>query len=92
MNYRLSLKDSVEYTDAMEYLIKHFDEFPAKVPPGGPTPEISVTYWRWHRFVLTPDGEIVFGDCLIPGINADEFNDYRRTVYLMTQSDSKQGG
>ena len=45
MNYPLSYKDCVAYTDAMEYLIKHFDEFPSKVPQGGPIPEISVTYY-----------------------------------------------
>ncbi|WP_368928379.1 hypothetical protein [Mixta calida] len=83
MDYKISYKDSVEYTDAMEYLIKHFDEFPAKVPQGGPTPEISVAYHKAHRFVLTPEGEVVFGNCMVPGINAAEFNDYRRSVYLM---------
>ncbi|MEX3240498.1 hypothetical protein [Serratia quinivorans] len=80
MNYRLSYKETIAYTDAMEYLITHFAEFPAKVPSGGPTTEISVPYHKNHRFVLTPEGEVVFGDCIIPGINAKEFNEYRRQV------------
>lgn len=95
MNYRLSYKEAAEYTDAMEYLIKHFDEFPTRVPQGGPTPEISVAYHKSHRFVLTPDGEIVFGNCLIPGINKAEFEEYRRVVFepeMDGDSRSDKGG
>lgn len=81
MNYRLSYKEAAEYTDAMEYLIKHFDEFPERIPQGGPTPEISVAYHKNHRFVQTPEGEIVFGNCIIPGVNAEEFENYRKSMF-----------
>ncbi|MEN4830027.1 hypothetical protein [Pantoea vagans] len=81
MDYQLSYKDAAAYTDAMEYLLKHFNEFPASVPSGGPIPEISVTYFKSHRFVLTPEGEVVFGDCMVPGINKSDFDNYRREVY-----------
>lgn len=82
MDYRLSYSETVAYTDAMEYLIQHFAEFPASVPPGGPAVDISVPYHRNHRFVLTTEGEIVFGDCIIPGITAQDFNEYRQKVTL----------
>ncbi|KGA31143.1 MULTISPECIES: hypothetical protein [Pectobacterium] len=82
MDYRLSYKETLEYTDAMEYLINHFAEFPEFVPAGGPTKEISVPYYKSHRFVLTPEGKVVFGDCMVPGINAQEFNEYRQKVIL----------
>jgi len=81
MDYLLSYRDTVKYTDAMEYLIRHFAEFPKSVPPGGPTPEISVSYHKAHRFVLTPEGEVVFGDCMVPGINAADFDGYRQSVF-----------
>ena len=95
MNYPLSYKDAAAYTDAMEYLIKHFDEFPAKVPQGGPIPEISVSYYKSHRFVLTPEGEVVFGDCMVPGINKADFDNYRREVFepqMAGDSRSDKGG
>ncbi|TXE58989.1 hypothetical protein [Serratia nematodiphila] len=80
MNYLLDYKQAIAYTDAMEFLISHYAEFPAKVPSGGPCAEISNALHKNHRFILTPEGEVVFGDCIIPGINAEEFNEYRRTV------------
>lgn len=83
MKYYLRYQDVINYVDAMEYLIKHFEEFPTKIPKGGPVPEISVAYFKSHRFVLTDEGEIVFGDGLVPGINAEDFNAYRSTFYLM---------
>ncbi|MFV9079553.1 hypothetical protein ABQ397_25065 [Serratia fonticola] len=82
MDYRLSYSETVAYTDAMEYLIRHFEEFPESVPVGGPAVDISVPYHRNHRFVLTTEGEIVFGDCIIPGITAQDFNEYRQKVTL----------
>lgn len=80
MNHRLDYKHAIAYTDAMEFLISHYAEFPEKVPTGGPCAEISDALHKNHRFILTPDGEVVFGDCIIPGIKAEEFNEYRRTV------------
>ncbi|MFM7945903.1 hypothetical protein [Hafnia paralvei] len=76
MNYR----EAIERTDAIEYLIKHFPEFPSSVPNGGPTKEISVSYFKQFRFVLTHDGEVIFGDCMVPGITADDFNEYKHSV------------
>ncbi|WP_447887678.1 hypothetical protein [Serratia fonticola] len=82
MDYTLNYNDAITYTDAMEYLIRHFAEFPKSVPPGGLSKNISVEYFNRHRFVKTLQGEVVFADCIIPGITAQDFNEYRQKVTL----------
>lgn len=73
-------KERLEYCDAMEYLHMRWGKFPDSVPQGGPTPEISREYWRDWRFVLTPENEIVFGNCLIPAVTREAFEAYVQNI------------
>lgn len=71
MNY----DDAVEYSDAMEWLIEHYDEFPNQVPGGAENLSRNVSgrmfkNWRW---VLTLDLELVFANCIQQGITRQDF-------------------
>ncbi len=68
--------EKLTYFDALDYLYRNFKTFPEDIPDGGPTRDISLRYWNNHRFIRTPDGEIVFGDCIVPGITKRGYNEY----------------
>jgi len=70
MNYN----DAIQREDAMEWLLETYDEFPKRVPRG-PTKDISEPMFGNWRWVLSPDGEIVFGNCYQPGILKAEFDE-----------------
>lgn len=73
-------KERLEYCDAMEYLYREWGNFPTFVPGGGPTKEISQQYYKNWRFVLTPENEIVFGNCLVPGITREAYQQFVATM------------
>lgn len=70
----------LNHCDALEYLVNNWGEFPRVVPEGGPCETISECYYKNWRFVLTLEGEIVFANCISPGITREEFERYRATV------------
>lgn len=70
----------LEYCDAMEYLYEEWGNFPCFIPGGGPAREISRKYFKNWRFVLTPEGEIVFGNCFIPGITRAAFLEFKAVM------------
>lgn len=78
--YHWNDKERLEYCDAMEYLFENWGNFPTFVPYGGPTPEISREYYKRWRFVLTHENEIVFGNCLTPGITREAFEAFKQTM------------
>lgn len=80
----LPAQEQVNYWDAIEYLYQNWGVFPSSVPAGGPSPEISQCYWKSHRFILTTKGEVVFGDCIVPGINKQEFEEYCKILNTVT--------
>lgn len=83
-DYPMEYEDTVHYTDGIEWLIQNYDEFPETVPPGMCL-EISDPVWMDWRFVLSlPDYEVVFGNCIIPGVTREIFNAYKRKVWLCT--------
>lgn len=72
---------AVQHNDALEYLLAHYDTFPtiAEVLPSGAT--LSQALFRnWH-WIITLDNELVFGNCIDPGITKDYF-DQRQTQLL----------
>lgn len=73
-------KERLEYCDAMEYLFEEWGNFPMFIPCGGPTKEISRQYWKNWRFIMTLQGEIVFGNCLIPGITREDYQQFMTTM------------
>ncbi|RKR53198.1 hypothetical protein C7387_4339 [Yokenella regensburgei] len=77
----MDYKDAVIREDAMEYLIRHYAEFPADVPVG-PSKNVSdrmFINWRWVRCL---DGEIVFANCIQEGITANDFNARKETMRI----------
>lgn len=64
----------------MEYLYEEWGNFPCFVPGGGPHRTISREYFKNWRFVLTHEGEIVFGNCLIPGITRAAFLEFKAVM------------
>lgn len=72
MNYQ----DAILREDAMEWLIRNYYQFPTDIAPGnGMSVNVSgrvFANWRWVR---TLDGEILFANCIQPGISADDFNE-----------------
>lgn len=73
-------KERLEYCDAMEYLYQEWGNFPTFVPGGGPVKEISQQYYKNWRFVLTPENEIVFGNCLVLGITREAYQQFVATM------------
>lgn len=78
MNY----DDAVEYSDAMEWLIDHYDEFPRQVPGGAENLSRNVSgrmfkNWRW---VMTLDMELVFANCIQQGITKQAFESRKAEV------------
>jgi hypothetical protein len=76
----LSPTEQLSYWDAMDFLYKNYSQFPSSIPSGGPHEDISIPYFKSHRFIKCDSGEIVFGDCIVPGINRNEFIEYREML------------
>lgn len=72
----------LDHCDALEYLYNNWGTFPDTVPKGGVSKDISSPYFRNWRFVRTLDGEIVFGNCISPGITRGEFEAYAQSVAI----------
>lgn len=73
-------KERLEYCDAMDYLFDEWGNFPMFIPSGGPAKDISRKYFGRWRFVMTMEGEIVFGNCLIPGITRTAYEQFVATM------------
>lgn len=67
--YMFTDKDKHEWTDVMCYLLGKYDEFPSDMDVNiQPKPE-----YKDFRFIKSPDGKILFGNCIVPAITADDF-------------------
>ncbi|CNF52129.1 hypothetical protein PGS49_19800 [Yersinia intermedia] len=66
--------DAIQYTDAMEWLLDNYQQFPDKVLTSEKCKEISNRMFKNWRWVLTLDGEVIFGNCIQPGITKEAFD------------------
>lgn len=72
-----SYNDSLAFYDALDWLVKNFEEFPTEILGNG-LKDISIAYYKSYRFVVSvPDEELVFSDCRLPGITEQMFNEYK---------------
>lgn len=76
MNY----SDSIEWHDAMEWLLNNYDEFPSRVLAGDACEEISNPVFRKWRWIRALDETVVFGNCYQPGIVKSDFDEHREAV------------
>jgi len=74
--FGMDYKDAILREDAMEWLLRNYYRFPDDIAPGKSmsvnVSDVIFADWRWVR---TLDGEILFANCIQPGISADEFNE-----------------
>lgn len=71
--YIFTDKDKHEWTDAMCYLLGRYDEFPSDMDVNiQPKPE-----HKDFRFIKSPEGKILFGNCIVPAITADDFYQFK---------------
>ena len=75
-------KYHIDHCDALEYLFNNWGTFPDSIPEGGLTRDISIAYFKTWRFVRTLQGEIVFGNCISPGVTRQEFESYVEKVAI----------
>jgi hypothetical protein len=54
--------------DAVYWLRENIRHFPKSMDM-----DVSNKLYKKFRFVRCPDGEIVFGDCIVPGITEQDF-------------------
>ncbi|HEF7276276.1 TPA: hypothetical protein ACGBPZ_004572 [Yersinia enterocolitica] len=66
--------DAIQYTDAMEWLLDNYQQFPDKVLTSEACKEISNRMFKNWRWVLTLEGEVIFGNCIQPGITKEAFD------------------
>lgn len=72
--------ESLERTDALEWLVTHYDCFPTEIK-GGITKEIGPTLYKQWRFIKLLDGELVFSDIgMNDCIREYDFEHYRKEV------------
>lgn len=65
--------DKHAWIDAMSYLLDNYSEFPADM-------DVDIqrkAEFKNFRFVKSPDGVVLFANCMVPGITADDFNQFR---------------
>lgn len=75
MNY----DDSLKRTDAIEWLVTHYDYFPTEIKVEV-AKGIGPTLFKDWRFVMTLEGELLFANCLQPGISEHDFELYHKQV------------
>ena len=78
----MDYSDAVEYSDAIEWLIEHYAEFPNQVPGSAENISRNVSgrmfmNWRW---VMTLDMELVFANCIQQGITKQAFESRKAEV------------
>lgn len=54
--------------DAVHWLRRNVQHFPKSLDK-----DVSGKIYKNFRFIRCPDGEIVFGDCIVPGITEEDF-------------------
>lgn len=70
----------IDRCDALEYLAREWGNFPTTVPSSRACKDISIAFFRDWRFIRVPDGEIVFGNCISPGITAADLEEFKMRV------------
>ncbi len=71
--YYFTDADKHAWMDAMSYLLENYSEFPADM-------DVDIqrkAEFKNFRFVKSPDGAVLFANCMVPGITADDFNQFR---------------
>lgn len=70
----LDYEYAVDRTDAFEFLER--TGFPDFIPEGGPSADVSLPIFKNWRFVRSMTNEILFANGIVPGITADEFEQF----------------
>lgn len=71
--YYFTDADKHAWMDAMSYLLDNYSEFPADM-------DVDIQQepeFKNFRFVKSPEGVVLFANCMVPGITADDFNQFR---------------
>lgn len=66
-------EDKHAWMDAMSYLLENYSEFPADM-------DMNIQHkpeFRNFRFMRAPGGGVMFANCIVPGITADDFNQFK---------------
>ncbi|EPS9063924.1 hypothetical protein [Providencia stuartii] len=61
------------WTEAMSYLLDNYDDFPTDM-------DVNIQVkaeFKGFRFVKSPEGEVLFGNCIVPAITADDFYQFK---------------
>ncbi len=72
-------EEAVKREDAMEWLLKTYHSFPDDIPRGM-LRDVSQSQYKDWRWVRCPDGEIIFANCIEPGITREEFDARKEMV------------
>lgn len=71
-------KDCTEWFSAMDWLSSNLFSFPDEIEEGY-IKDIGFCLYKNWKFVKCLDGEIVFGNMVIPAITKQDFDNYRPT-------------
>lgn len=67
-------EDAVIRSDAVEYLLEKYTQFPSEIPTGGPSRHVSDRIFQDWRWVKTIDDEVVFANCIQCCVSKEDFN------------------
>lgn len=70
-------EESVSWMDTMEWLCFNYLIFPDDIVDGYTKDIGKEVYKNWRFTRVLPENEIYFGNCLLPGINKEMYEEYK---------------